>query len=148
MLRDLPWKQNVPPLPYGTTNCSECYLEVYTQVELLAWHTRGHGRRAWRKRKMTRRIPETWFCTRPAGAMKLGLQLGCPRRYGPCAAVLGDFRLQLSAPGKSATMPRTFLEIYRCQTVWATTRRVSVTRIRLLQQTGHLRCRHLRALFP
>ena len=53
---------------------------------------------------MTRRIPETWFCTRPAGAMKLGLQLGCPRRYGPCAAVLGDFRLQLSAPGMGATV--------------------------------------------
>ena len=28
----------------------------------------------------------------------------CPRRYGPCAAVLGDFRLQLSAPGMGATV--------------------------------------------
>ncbi|CAL1155792.1 unnamed protein product [Cladocopium goreaui] len=38
--------------------------------------------------------------------------------------------------------------VQQCQTVWATIRRVSVTRIRLLQQTGHLRCRHLRALCP
>ena len=79
-----------------------CLDEASSHGTLLAM-VAGHGARG----RWPAGLPTHGFAHARLGQWRLavGLQLGCLRRYRPCAAVLGDFWRQLSAPGKSATMP-------------------------------------------